>query len=94
MAAYARGYRNYAFYNRSVHGDATWFARAADRDAALEKLRAHAIERGLARSAAQSGICAVVKRFRTARERDAWLEMLADDPDHEGGNYVAEVANG
>lgn len=91
MASYARGYRNCAFYNRHASGDATWFVRKADRDAALAKLRAHAVDRGLAESAARYGITAVVKRFATARERDAWLENLAEYPDHEGGNYAAEA---
>lgn len=91
MGAYARGYRNTAFYNRHASGDTTYFPSKRARDAALAKLRDHAVDRGLSPSAARYGIVPVSRRFPTARERDAFLANLQEYPDHAGGNYAADV---
>lgn len=56
------GYVNAAAFNRRPEGDHHWFLTREARDEALAKFRASAVNRGLAPSAAQSGIWPVKSR--------------------------------
>jgi hypothetical protein len=61
------GICNVAFHNRSPKGDQTWYAFREKRDAVLKRLREHAIDRGLNKSAAHAGIYPIQSTVATLR---------------------------
>lgn len=63
MGKTAYGYVNCAFYNIRAEGDRVWFATRAERDEALERIRAQAIRAGLSETAAEAGIYPVKRRM-------------------------------
>lgn len=63
------GFVNCAAFNRDPSGDyGSWWPTREERDAALARVRAWAVSRGLSESAAHSGIYPVKMRASRVRE--------------------------
>ncbi len=56
MPRMAYGYVNVSHYARSPEGDEHWFRTRAERDEALARKRARAVEDGIAHAAARASI--------------------------------------
>jgi len=62
------GYHNVVFFTTKAEGDLTYFSSKEERDKALRKLRAQAIQRGLSESSARHGIYPVTSE----EEHEDW----------------------